>query len=178
MPTTNPLGLTNPPPDKAGERQVTLAIVIGAHGIGGECRLKVFADDLNAYRSFNDGALNAASIRGGANGTIARFSEVPDRTAAEALRGTELRVPRSALPPLAEGEYYHVDLIGLPAKSTAGAVLGTVVDVENFGAGDVIEIERPPVDGRAGKRFMVPMRPDAVPHWDEHMLTVDAAFVE
>ncbi|VVT13023.1 Ribosome maturation factor RimM [Sphingomonas sp. EC-HK361] len=157
---------------------VTLAVVIGAHGVGGECRLKVFADDLAAYRSFNGGALNATSIRGGANGTIARFGEVPDRTAAEALRGTELRVPRSMLPPLADGEYYHFDLIGLPAKSRDGTVLGTVVDVENFGAGDVIEIERAPVDGRAGKRFMVPMRLDAVPHWDDEALTVDSAYVE
>ena len=176
--TTSPPDPTTPPRDSAGERQVTLAVVIGAHGIGGQCRLKVFSGDLAAYRSFNGGALNATSIRGGANGTIARFAEIPDRTAAEALRGTELRVPRSALPPLAEGEYYHVDLIGLPAISSEGTVLGTVVEIENFGAGDVIEIERPPVEGRPGKRFMVPMRPDAVPHWDDDGLTVDAAYVE
>lgn len=157
---------------------VTLAVVIGAHGVGGEVRLKVFADDLAAYRSFNGGALTAASIRGGANGTIARFAEIGDRTAAEGLRGTELRVPRSVLPPLGEGEYYHVDLIGLPARSTDGVPLGTIVEVENFGAGDVIEIERPAVDGRPGKRFMVPMRPEAVPYWDGDTLTVNPAFAD
>ena len=70
-------------------------------------------------------------------------------------------MPRSALPPLAEGEYYHADLIGLPAVSTDGDALGRCVAVENFGAGDVLEIERPD-----GNRFLVPMRPEAVPEWE------------
>ena len=60
----------------------------------------------------------------GKGGAIARFAEVPDRTAAEKLRGTALTVPRSSLPPLAEGEYYHADLIGLPAVSTHGRSAG------------------------------------------------------
>ena len=84
---------------------------------------------------------------------------------AEALRGTALTVPRSELPPLGEGEYYHADLIGLPAVSTAGEALGVCVAVENFGAGDVIEIERPD-----GARFMVPMRVEAVPEWMDHIV--------
>src|SRR4051812_22193760 len=140
---------------------VTLAAVIGAHGVAGGGRLKGFADDLKPFRRFNDGALTLKSLRPTPQGAIARFAEVPDRNAAEALRGTELTVPRSALPPLAEGEYYHADLIGLPAVSDEGEALGRVVLVENFGAGDVLEIERPD-----GKRFMVPMRPEAVPEWD------------
>lgn len=118
----------------------------------GEVRLKLFGDDLAAYRSFNGGKLMLKSVRVGSNGAIARFAEVADRNAAEALRGTELTVPRSALPPLDPGEYYHVDLLGLAAVSDTGTPLGTVVAVENFGAGDILEIERP--DGR---RFMVPV---------------------
>ncbi|MGK6320201.1 ribosome maturation factor RimM [Sphingomonas sp. DT-204] len=157
----------------AKDTPVTLAVVIGAHGVAGEVRLKVFADDLSAHRSFNAGTLTLKSLRDGPNGAIARFAEVPDRTAAEKLRGAELTVPRSALPPLGEGEYYHVDLIGLPAVSTDGAPLGTVVAVDNYGAGDVVEIERP--DGR---RFMVPMTPAAVPEWDGERLVVTAAFAE
>lgn len=141
----------------------------GAHGIGGEVRLKVFADELERYRSFNDGALTLERYRNG----IARFAEVSDRTAAEALRGTALTVPRDSLPPLGEGEYYHVDLIGLAAVTTEGEPLGSVVAVDNFGAGDVIEIER-----ATGKRFMVPMTPAAVPSWDGERLVVDPAFVE
>lgn len=149
------------------DRPVTLAVVIGAHGVTGEVRLKVFADDLSAHRSFNGGALTLKSLRPGNNGAIARFAEVTDRNAAEALRGAELTVPRSALPPLGEGEYYHADLIGLAAVASGGAAIGTVVTIENFGAGDVIEIERPD-----GKRFMVPMRPEAVSRWDDTSLTV------
>ena len=155
------------------DRPVTLAAIIGAHGIAGEVRLKVFADDLGSYKSFNSGALTLKSLRSGSNGAIARFAEVADRNAAEALRGTELTVPRSALPPLGDGEYYHVDLLGLPALSDAGDALGTVIAIDNYGAGDVLEIER-----TNGKRFMVPMRPEAVPEWDAERLVIAAAFVE
>ncbi len=147
--------------------------MIGAHGIAGEVRLKVFADDIAPYRSFNAGALTLKSVRHGGNGTIARFAEVADRNAAEAVRGTELTVPRDLLPPLGEDEYYHADLIGLPAVSIDGTPFGHVVAVENFGAGDVIEIER-----EGGKRFMVPMRPEAVPDWNTERLVIDAAFVD
>jgi 16S rRNA processing protein RimM len=149
------------------DRPVVLAVITGAHGVGGEVKLKLFTDDLSAYKSFNGGALTLKSLRS----NIARFAEIADRTAAERLRGTELTVPRSALPPLAEGEYYHADLIGLPVVSTSGEALGTVVAVENFGAGDVLEIEL-----ADGKRFMVPIRPDAVPEWGERVV-IDAMFV-
>lgn len=154
------------------DRPVTLAVVIGAHGVTGEVRLKVFAEDLTRYKSFNDGALTLKSVRLGSNGTIARIAEVTDRNAAEALRGTELRVPRSALPPLGEGEYYHADLIGLPVVSTAGEAIGTVVAIDNFGAGDVIEIE-----SADQKRFMVPMRAEAVLEWDDARLVLDTEFI-
>jgi 16S rRNA processing protein RimM len=157
---------------------VTLAVVIGAHGVTGEVRLKVFAEDLEAHHSFNDGKLSLKSLRGGSNGMIARFAEVADRNAAEAMRGTELTVPRSALPPLGEGEYYHVDLLGLPAVSDKGEALGKVVAIDDFGAGDVIEIERPGVEGKPGKRFMVPMNAEAVPEWNDERLVVAEAFVE
>jgi 16S rRNA processing protein RimM len=154
-------------------RPVTLAVIIGAHGVGGEVRLKVFAEEvasLKAHKSFNDGTLTLKSLREG-NQVIARFSEITDRTAAERMRGTELTVSRGALPALGEGEYYHADLIGLPAVSSAGENLGRVVAVENFGAGDVLEIERPD-----SKRFMVPMTADAVPEWGEQVV-IDAGFV-
>jgi 16S rRNA processing protein RimM len=165
-----------------GERAITLAAITGAHGVTGEVRLKLFGEGvaaLSAHRVFNHGALTLAKVRDdGKGGAIARFAEVTDRTAAEKLRGTALTVPRSALPPLAEGEYYHADLIGLPAVSDAGEPLGIVIAVENFGAGDVIEIERPSEDGEPGKRFMVPMRAEAVPAWDAERLVVSVEFVD
>lgn len=152
---------------------VTLAVIIGAHGVTGEVRLKLFTETLSAHRSFNGATLTLKSVRPGNNGAIARFAEVTDRNAAEALRGTELTVSRDALPPLGEGEYYHADLIGLTAIAQSGDPLGTVVTVENFGAGDVIEIERPD-----GKRFMVPMRAPAVPSWDATTLTIADGWAE
>ena len=156
---------------------MTLAAIIGAHGIAGEVRLKLFGEGvatLKRYPAFNDGTLTVEKLRDdGKGGAIARLAQVTDRSGAEALRGTALTVPRSALPPLAEGEYYYADLIGLPAVASDGRALGVCVAVENYGAGDVLEIEQPD-----GKRFMVPMRVEAVPEWDTVRLVIAASFVE
>lgn len=164
------------------DRPVTLAAVAGAHGVAGEVRLKLFGEGVAAlkrHRAFNDGTLQLVKLRDdGKGGAIARFDGVDDRNAAERLRGTELNVPRAALPPLGEGEYYHADLVGLTAVSTTGEVLGVCVAVENFGAGDLIEIERPAPEGGKPTRFMVPMRAEAVPEWSVERLVVEAAFVE
>ncbi|MCT2558850.1 ribosome maturation factor RimM [Tsuneonella sp. YG55] len=159
------------------DKPVTLAAIAGAHGVAGEVRLKLFGEGveaLSAYKSFNDGALTLKKLRDdGKGGAIARFAEVSDRTAAEKLRGTALTVPRWAMPPLAEGEYYHADLVGLAAVSPAGASLGTVVAVENFGAGDILEIEKPD-----GKRFMVPMTLHAVPDWNGERAVIADGFAD
>jgi 16S rRNA processing protein RimM len=159
------------------DKPVTLAAIAGAHGVTGEVRLKLFGEGVAAlkrHKSFNDGALTLKSLRDdGKGGAVARFAEVADRNAAEALRGTTLSVPRSTLPPLAEGEYYHADLLGLAAVSDTGEALGTVVAVENFGAGDVLEIERPDA-----KRFMVPMTVAAVPEWNGERVVIAADFAE
>jgi 16S rRNA processing protein RimM len=139
------------------EEQVALAAIAGAHGIGGEVRLKLFAESADSLKRHErvrvgERSLTLTSLKGDRT-PIARFAEVADRTAAEALRGLLVTVPRSALPPLEEGEYYHADLIGLPCESAAGEPLGIVIAVEDFGAGDILEIEKP--DGR---RTMVPFR--------------------
>jgi 16S rRNA processing protein RimM len=156
------------------DRPVTLAAVIGAHGVAGDVRLKLFGegpDSLKHYKALNAGGrmLTLTSIRPGPNGAVARFAEVTDRNAAEGLRGTELTVPRSALPPLGEGEYYHVDLIGLPCVADTGEAIGRVVTVENFGAGDILEIEKPD-----GKRFMVPIHAARI---EADRAGIDPAFV-
>ena len=159
------------------DKPVTLAAITGAHGVTGEVRLKLFGEGVAAlkrYRAFCDSKLTVTSLRDDSKGgAIARFAEVTDRTAAEKLRGTALTVPRSTLPPLGEGEYYHADLLGLPAVSTTGEALGECIAIENFGAGDVIEIRKPD-----GKRFMVPMNARAVPEWNVDGVIIDAAFVE
>jgi len=141
----------------AKDGEVILAAVAGAHGIGGEVRLKLFAEGAESLKGLKEvrvgeRTLTLISLRQGAN-PIARFAEVTDRNGAEALRSQLITIPRTELPPLEEGEYYHADLLGLPCRSRDGEPLGTVVAVENFGAGDIIEIEKP--DGR---RTMIPFR--------------------
>ncbi|PKP97625.1 MAG: 16S rRNA processing protein RimM [Alphaproteobacteria bacterium HGW-Alphaproteobacteria-13] len=165
------------------DRPVTLAAIAGAHGVRGEVRLKLFgegADTLRAFSVFDAGGrkLTLQSVRPANQGAVASFAEIADRGAAEALRGTLLTVPRAALPRLGPGEYYHHDLIGLPCRSTDGTAIGHVVAVENFGAGDILEIERPADPGRKPRRLMVPMTRQAVPQWGEDGVTVSAAFIE
>jgi len=158
------------------EPQVALAAVAGAHGLGGEVRLKLFAESADSLKRHKevrvgDRRLTLTSVKPGGGGAIARFAEVADRSAAEALRGEILTVPRSALPALEEGEYYHADLIGLPCVSASGQALGTSILVENFGAGDIVEIERPD-----GTRFMVPVAPAVT--IEPERLVVDDAFTD
>ena len=100
-----------------------------------------------------DRVLTLQSLRGGKGGAIARFAEIADRNSAERMRGELLSVPRAELPPLEEGEYYHADLIGLPCVDRSGEPLGTVVAVENYGAGDLLEVE---LDD--GRRSLIPFR--------------------
>ena len=157
------------------DKPVTLAAIIGAHGVTGEVRLKLLGEGfaaLKAHKHFNDGALTLAKLRDdGKGGAIARFTEVTDRTAAEGLRGTVLTVPRTALPPLDEGEFYLSDLLNLPVVTDAGEAIGRVCAVENFGATDIVEIEKPD-----GAKFMVPLTEQAVPEWNAERLVVSAEF--
>ena len=94
------------------------------------------------------------SIRDSGKTAVARFEGVNDRSAAKALRGSLVEIDRSSLPPLEEGEYYHADLIGLAAVDRQGNAVGTVVAVENYGAGDLLEIEL-----EDGKRSLIPFKP-------------------
>ncbi len=163
-------------------KPVTLAAIIGAHGVAGEVRLKLFGEGVAAllrHKSFNDGALTLLKLRDdGKGGAIARLAQSASRGDAEKLRGTTLNVPREALPSLAEGEFYHADLLGLPVVTDAGETVGTVLAIENFGATDIIEIIRDPAPAKGPKTFMVPMIPAAVLGWDEERLVIGAAFAE
>jgi 16S rRNA processing protein RimM len=143
---------------KDGERRIAFAAVAGAHGIKGEVRLKLFSDSVQSLagqEKLHVGGVERRllSIREGGKTAVARFEGITDRSAAEALRGALIEVDRSALPPLGEGEYYYADLIGLAAVDREGGHLGTVVSVENYGAGDVLEIET-----REGTRSLIPFR--------------------
>jgi len=136
-------------------RQVCVGVVTGAHGVTGAVRIKSFTarpEDVAAYGPLADesGARRLElRLLGAAKGVlIGRLSGIDDRNRAEALRGLRLYLPRAALPPPGDEEYYHADLIGLEAVLTNGTVLGRVRAIHDFGAGDSLEIERrgaPPI---------------------------------
>jgi len=132
------------------DRLLLVGRVAGAFGVRGELRITTYTDEpaaLLRYRDLQreDGAAGLTLTSGRAqNGAlIARAKEVADRDQAEALKGLALYVPRSLLPPPDEDEFYLADLIGLRVVSTDGAELGLVKSVQNFGAGDLLEIAPP-----------------------------------
>ena len=143
---------------EGGERRIALAAIAGAHGVRGEVRLKLFSDsiaNIAHYERLYVGGQpkRLLDVRQSGNAPIATFEGVSDRSGAEALRGSLVEVDRSALQPLQEGEYYHADLIGLPAVDRESQPIGTIVAVENYGAGDLLEIE-----DDAGRRLLIPFR--------------------
>lgn len=158
------------------DKRVALAAVAGAHGVKGEVRLKLFTDSAASLARHDDIYLGGAqrrllSVREAGKTAIARFDGIADRSAAEALRGSLVEVDRSALPPLEEGEYYHSDLVGLACVDREGQPVGTVVTVENFGAGDLLEVELPD-----GKRSLIPFR-DGIADLEEGRIVLDPEFL-
>lgn len=159
-----------------GERRIALAAVAGAHGIKGELRLKLFSDSaesLSGHAKLYVGGAERRllSIRDSGKTAVARLEGVEDRSAAEALRGSLVEIDRSALPPLEEGEYYHADLIGLPAVDGEGGLVGVVAAVENYGAGDLLEIER-----GGGKSSLIPFK-EGVADLQDGRIVLDPEFL-
>ena len=159
-----------------GERRIALAAVAGAHGVKGEVRLKLFSesvDSLSQHKKLYVGGAERRllAIRDSGKTAVARFDGVNDRSAAEALRGSLVEIDRSALPPLDDGEFYHADLIGLPAADGHGNAVGSVVAVENYGAGDLLEIEL-----EAGKRSLIPFKP-GIADLEDGRIILDPAFL-
>jgi 16S rRNA processing protein RimM len=153
------------------KNHVVVGRIGAAHGIKGEVRLKSFTEapmDIAGYspllapdgRSFE---IERARPAAGASADmlVVHFKGIDDRDAAEALNGVELSVPRERLPEAAEDEFYHSDLIGLVAETVAGEALGTVIAVENYGAGDLLEIAPP-----RGQTILVPFTRVVVPEVD------------
>ncbi len=140
--------------------RVCLGVIVGAKGLRGEVRIKSFTEDpadVAAYGPLtaDDGRTLALSVTGQAAGAvIAKVKGVTDRNAAEALKGLELWIERSALPAAEEGAYYHADLIGLAVSLVTGEALGEVTAVHNFGGGDMIDVRRG--DGRSD---LIPFTP-------------------
>ncbi len=150
---------------------ILVGAITGAFGVRGEVRVKTFTaapEDVAAYGPL----LNA---HGGVVVTPKRAKlmkdvvalggpEIKDRDAAEALRGTQLFVPRDKLPRPTDDEFYHVDLIGLRAEAVDGADLGRVSGVENYGAGDLLQITPP--EGAAYGVWLLPFTKENAPVLD------------
>ena len=164
--------MTSPATDK----RIALAAVAGAHGVRGEVKLKLFGegiDSLTAKPDLTVGGqrLKLKEIRRGNKTAIARFEGVSSREAAEALRGSLIEIDRVALPPLEPGEYYHSDLIGLPCVDGDGAAIGTVAAIEDFGAGELLDVEKPD-----GKRSLIPFR-DGIADLVDGKIVLDPDFL-
>jgi 16S rRNA processing protein RimM len=158
------------------DKRIALAAVAGAHGVKGEVRLKLFSgsvDSLSAHDQLYVGGVlrRLLFVRDGGKTAVAQFEGIDDRSAVEALRGSLVEVDRSALPALDEGEYYHADLVGLPAIDRDGKAIGEVAAVENFGAGDLLEIE---IEG--GKRSLIPFR-DGIADLEDGRIVLDPEFL-
>jgi 16S rRNA processing protein RimM len=128
-------------------KRILIAHVAGAHGIAGELVLKCYAQDpldLKRYGELSDEAggrvFRVRSVRVAGRRVIAGLEGIGDRNAAEEMQGSALYVAREKLPAAEEGEFYCADLIGLAAVGTDGQRLGTVIDVVDYGAGDLIEV--------------------------------------
>jgi 16S rRNA processing protein RimM len=144
---------------------IFLGVVLGAHGLGGEVRVKTFTESperLSAYGPLHTPerrVLEIAMARAAKSDVaIVRFKGIDSRSAAEALANVKLLVGREALPAIEPDEFYHADMIGLRAQDREGRVIGEIRAIHNHGAGDVIEILRG--DGSA---LLLPFAKEFVP---------------
>jgi len=147
------------------ERLILVGRVAGAFGVKGEVRITAYTDDpaaLVRYRELQrEDGMPGLTLTGGRphkGALVARAKEVATREDAEALRGLQLFVPREALPEPDEDEFYLADLIGLRVVDPGGAELGHIKSVQNFGAGDLLEIAPP-----SGPTWWLPFTREAVP---------------
>lgn len=146
---------------------VCVGAFAGAFGVDGAVRLKSFCAEPAAIAGYGplvaeDGRTFEVRLLRPVKGAFAvRVGGVDTREAAAALKGTRLHVSRDRLPPLAEDEFYHADLIGLTVVDTGGAVIGTVRGVADHGAGDILEIA-----GAGGSEVLLPFTRAVVPTVD------------
>jgi 16S rRNA processing protein RimM len=148
--------------------RVLLGEIGAAQGLKGEVRLRSYTEEPAAiarYGPLHDEegrAIEIESVRATPKALIARIKGITTREAAEALARTKLYVERARLPERQEEEWYHTDLIGLAAVDRGGEKIGVVVAVQNFGAGDLIEVK--PHKGDA--TVLVPFTRETVPEVD------------
>ena len=168
---------------RRASKWVCVAKVVAAHGVRGALKLRCFTErpeDVTAYGPLHDQRERPVDLKvigQTRGGVLATIRGIEDRAAAEALRGAELFVPREALPEPGPDEFYHSDLEGLRVERADGTRLGTVRSLENFGAGDLIEVaddagrvltlpfdrQTVPVIDLEGRRLVVDPPPELIP---------------
>lgn len=148
------------------DRLLAVGRVAGAFGVRGEVRISAFTEEPLALARFGalrrqDGspALTITTAREAKGGLICRCDGVETKEQADALRGLRLFIARDALPEPDEDEFYLADLIGLAVVDPAGAPVGKVKSVQDFGAGDILEI----IPEEGGATWYLPFTREAVP---------------
>jgi 16S rRNA processing protein RimM len=147
---------------------ICVARIGAAHGVRGAVKLWTFTEDPLAVQRYGplstkDGArqFEVTHAREARDHLVATLKGIATREEAERLNGLELYVAREKLPATDDDEYYHADLIGLAAVTTADAPLGHVIAIHNFGAGNIIEIAPP-----QGSTLLLPFTNAVVPSVD------------
>lgn len=151
-----------------GDKRVCIARIGAPHGVRGAVKLWAFTEDPLAILDYGplttkDGhrRFEVETAREANGHLVATLEGVASRNDAERLNGVELYIDRDQLPDTDEGEFYHADLIGLAAETTAGETLGRVIAIHNFGAGDILEIAPP-----SGPTLLLPFSTAVVPTID------------
>jgi 16S rRNA processing protein RimM len=158
-------------------KRICLAKIAAPHGIKGLVKLSFYGEDEQLLQAgplytseTGDDTLTLTLKNPMGKYWLAEIEGVHDRNATEALKGTALYIERERLPDAPEGEYYYEDLIGLNVVDDAGEKIGTLLAVQNFGAGDLLEIK--PIKG--GPTLLIPFTDDYVPNVTSDTITVRA----
>ncbi len=153
----------------AEESRILLGRIAGAHGIRGEVLIHAYTaapEDIGAYGALSD-ASGARSfeiriVRVTPKGVVARIAGIADRTRRKRSRASSSTSPATGCRAAAEGEFYHADLIGLAAVGPDGKPIGEIVAVQNYGAGDLLEIRL----AGSSKTELIPFTEAVVPEID------------
>ncbi len=160
---------------------VIMGRVASAFGIKGWLKIQPFSeyvDSLLGYKTWYLGhengpwrAVTVVQCETHDKTLAVQFPDCPDRTAAEKLKGLLIAVPRSSLPEQEEGEYYWADLIGMSVINEAGETLGTVAELLETGANDVLIVKG------SGPDVLIPFLKNVIKHVDVTAKTIQVNWL-
>ena len=149
-----------------GGRKVLVGVVVKAVGLKGELKIKPMTDNPERYapggkvwldtQEGGTAAFTIEAVREQKDSLVVSLDGIGSVEEAEELRGREVFVPESEVPPLPEGEFYHYQVLGLPVFTFKGKLLGKVADIIPAGEKDVYVVKG------GGKEYLIPVTDDAV----------------